>query len=116
MISSLTEHTRKCLKLEYLGRIEYNVQKSRVTGSWDHKDSVSAKKVFKKNSCLCTFKQFKKSPFIKMSLGEYLLTEINLHIIYSFFKAGDLLYCQSRQQTTCCFKDHKCIGIHKQMH
>jgi hypothetical protein len=33
MISSLTEHTRKCLK-----------------------DSVSAKKVFKKNSCLCTFK------------------------------------------------------------
>jgi hypothetical protein len=55
MISSLTEHTRKCLKFEYLGRIEYDFQKSRVTGSWDHKDSVSAKKVFKKNSCLCTF-------------------------------------------------------------
>jgi hypothetical protein len=48
MISSLTEHTRKCLKFEYLGRIEYDFKKSRVTGSWDHKDSVSAKKVFKK--------------------------------------------------------------------
>jgi hypothetical protein len=48
MISSLTEHTRKCLKFVYLGRIEYDFQKSRVTGSWDHKDSVSAKKVFKK--------------------------------------------------------------------
>ncbi len=32
MISSLTEHTRKCLKVEYLGRIEYDFQKSRVTG------------------------------------------------------------------------------------
>jgi hypothetical protein len=43
-------------KFKYLGRIEYDFQKSRVTGSWDHKDSVPAKKVFKKNSCLCTFK------------------------------------------------------------
>jgi hypothetical protein len=48
MISSLTEQTRKCLKVEYLGRIDYNFQKSRVTGLWDQKDSVSAKKVFKK--------------------------------------------------------------------
>jgi hypothetical protein len=58
MISSLTEqseHMRKCLKVEYLGRISYDFQKSRVTGPWDHKDSVSAKK-FKKMSCLCTFK------------------------------------------------------------
>jgi hypothetical protein len=47
MISSLTEHTRKCLKVEYLGRIEYDFQKSRVTGPWDHKDSVSAKKYTK---------------------------------------------------------------------
>jgi hypothetical protein len=46
-ISSLAEHARKCLKVEYLGRIEYDFQKSRVTGSWDHKVSVSAKK-FKK--------------------------------------------------------------------
>jgi hypothetical protein len=35
---------RKCLKVEFLGRIEYDFQKSRVTGPWDHKDSVSAKK------------------------------------------------------------------------
>ena len=51
MISSLTEHTRKCLKVEYLGRIEYDFQKSRVTGPWDRKVSVSAKKV-KKNFML----------------------------------------------------------------
>jgi hypothetical protein len=43
MISSLTEHTRKCLKVEHLGRIEYDFQKSRVTGPWDHKYSVSVK-------------------------------------------------------------------------
>jgi hypothetical protein len=43
-------------KVEYLGRIEYDFQKSGVTGPWDHKDSVSAKKVFKKISCLFTFK------------------------------------------------------------
>ncbi len=45
MISSLTEQTRICLKVEYLGRIECDFQKSCVTGPWDHKDSVSAKKV-----------------------------------------------------------------------
>jgi hypothetical protein len=44
MISLLTEHTGKCLKVEYLDRIEYDFQKSRVTGPWDHKDSVSAEK------------------------------------------------------------------------
>jgi hypothetical protein len=43
-------------KHEYLGRIEYDFQKSRVTGPWDYKVSVSAKKVKKKISCLCTFK------------------------------------------------------------
>jgi hypothetical protein len=32
------------LKVEYLSRIEYDFQKSRVTGPWDHKVSVSAKK------------------------------------------------------------------------
>jgi hypothetical protein len=47
-ISSHAEHARKCLKVEYLGRIEYDFQKSRVTGFWEHKDSVSAKKVKKK--------------------------------------------------------------------
>ncbi len=40
----IAEHARKCLKVEYLGQIEYDVQKSCVTGPWDHKDSVSAKK------------------------------------------------------------------------
>jgi hypothetical protein len=29
---SHAEHARKCLKVEYLGRIEYDFQKSRVTG------------------------------------------------------------------------------------
>ncbi len=52
-ISSLAEHTRKCLKVEYLGRIKNDFQISRVTGPWDRKVSVSAKK---KISCLCTFK------------------------------------------------------------
>ena len=47
-ISSHAEHARKCLKVEYLGRIEYDFQKSRVTDPWDHKVSVSAKKVKKK--------------------------------------------------------------------
>ncbi len=54
-ISLHAEHARKCLKVEYLGRIKYDFQKSRVTGPWDHKVSVSAKKV-KEMSCLCTFK------------------------------------------------------------
>ncbi len=65
-ISSHAEHTwnrfyrmlsmrGNVLKVKYIGRIEYNFQKSRVTGPWDHMVSVSAKKVKKKNSCLCTF-------------------------------------------------------------
>ncbi len=48
MILSHPEHTRKCLKVEYLCRIEFDFHKSCVTGPWDHKDSVSAKKVLKK--------------------------------------------------------------------
>ncbi len=48
LISSHGKHARKCLKVEYLGRIEYDFQKSRVTGPWDHKVSVSAKKVKKR--------------------------------------------------------------------
>jgi hypothetical protein len=51
-------HARKCLKVEYLGRIGHNFQKSRVTGPWDHMVSVSAKKVKKKISCLCTFNSY----------------------------------------------------------
>jgi hypothetical protein len=44
-ISAHAEHARKCLKVEYLGGIEYDFQKSRVTDPWDHMVSVSAKKV-----------------------------------------------------------------------
>ncbi len=43
-ISSLAELTQKCLKVEYLDRIEYDFQKSRATGPGYHKVSVSAKK------------------------------------------------------------------------
>jgi hypothetical protein len=58
-ISSHAEHMRNRFhrmlsmrgKVEYLGRIEYDFQKSRVTGPWDHMVSVSAKKV-KKNVML----------------------------------------------------------------
>ena len=46
MILSYPEHTRICLKVKYLGRIEYDFKKSLVTGPWDHMVSVSAKKVF----------------------------------------------------------------------
>ncbi len=48
MDSSLTEHPRKCLKVEYFGRIQNDFQKSLVTGPWDHKVLVSAKKFNKK--------------------------------------------------------------------
>jgi hypothetical protein len=41
-----------CLKVEYLGRIEYDFQKSRVTGPWDHMVSVSAKKSKKFHACV----------------------------------------------------------------
>ncbi len=44
-ISSHAEHARKWLKGEYLGRIKYDFQKSRVTGPWDDMVSISAKKV-----------------------------------------------------------------------
>ncbi len=47
-ILSLAEHTQKCLIVKYLSWIECDFQKSRVKGSWVHKDSVSAKKYFKK--------------------------------------------------------------------
>jgi hypothetical protein len=43
-MSSLAEQPRS--------RIEYDFQKTRVTGPWDHKVSVSAKKVIKKNFML----------------------------------------------------------------
>jgi hypothetical protein len=51
LISLHAEHARKCLTVEYLSQIEYDFQKSRVTGPWDHKVAVSAKTV-KKNFML----------------------------------------------------------------
>ncbi len=48
--------TNIILKFEYLGQIQYDFQKSRVTGPWDHKDSVSAKKRKYNISCLCPCK------------------------------------------------------------
>jgi hypothetical protein len=58
------EHTRKCLKVVYLGRIEYDFQKSRVTGPWDLMVSFSAKKVYKKfHDCVPLNN---KPPYIKM--------------------------------------------------
>jgi hypothetical protein len=44
MFSLLAEHARKCLKVKYLGRTAYDFQKSRVTGPWDQKVSVSTNK------------------------------------------------------------------------
>ncbi len=76
MISSLTEHTGKCLKVEYLGHIGYDFQKSCVTGPWDPKDSVSAKKVINKFSCLCTFKVSKKGQY------EHSIILYTVHSIY----------------------------------
>ncbi len=66
LISSHAEHTGnrfhcmlsmrgKCLKVEYLGRIEYDFQKSCVTGPWDHKVLVSAKKVKKKKNFMLVY-------------------------------------------------------------
>jgi hypothetical protein len=51
-ISSHAEHARKCLKVQYLGRIEYDFQKSRVTGPWDHMVLYSAKSQKKIHACV----------------------------------------------------------------
>ena len=52
MILSHPEHTRKCLKVEYLVQVEYDFQKSRVTGPWDHKDSAAKKYLKKFHACV----------------------------------------------------------------
>jgi hypothetical protein len=62
-ISSHAEHAWKCLKVEYLGRIKNDFQKSRVTDPWDHKVQISAKKYLKKfHACvplnICLFLLF----------------------------------------------------------
>jgi hypothetical protein len=35
-------------RIQYIGQIEYDLQKSRITGPWDRKDSVSEKENEKK--------------------------------------------------------------------
>ncbi len=65
---SYAEHTEKWFyrTLNIRGNVKSPIsrpnwirfRKSWVIGLWDHKDSVSAKKVFKKISCLCTFKVY----------------------------------------------------------
>jgi hypothetical protein len=55
-ISSHAEHARKCLKVEYLVRIEYDFQKSCVTGPWNHMVSVSAKNSKQKFHACVPFK------------------------------------------------------------
>ncbi len=47
------------VKVEYLRRIEYGFQKSRVTGPWDHMVSVSAKKEEKKLYACVPLRQFR---------------------------------------------------------
>jgi hypothetical protein len=62
------------------GRIEYNFQKFRVTGPWDHKDSISAIKYFKKfHACV---------PLSDLGCGIHtkpssLLSELSVHDIVS---------------------------------
>jgi hypothetical protein len=62
-ISSHAEPARTCLKVEYLGWIEYDFQKSRVTDPWDHMVSVSAKKVKKKFMLVYLYREEKGSHY-----------------------------------------------------
>jgi hypothetical protein len=72
-IACSAEHARKCLKVEYLGQIEYDFQKSRVTGPWDHMVSISAKKV-KKMFHACVPLKFKNSNSGSLSLHTLVCT------------------------------------------
>jgi hypothetical protein len=54
MILSHPGQTRKYIKVEYVSQIEYDFQKSQVTGAWDHEVSVSAKSK-KKLACVPFF-------------------------------------------------------------
>ncbi len=67
---------RKCLKVEYLGQIEYDFQNYRVTGPWDHKVSVSAKKVLKKFHACVPLSEF--STFLDQVPGKTKFTKKNL--------------------------------------
>jgi hypothetical protein len=67
---------RKCLKVEYLGQIEYDFQKSRVTGPWDHEVLVTAEKVKQKISCLCTFKRAHGGKVLSINVWSDSLKEV----------------------------------------
>ncbi len=71
-ISSHAEHARKCLKVEYLSRIEDDFQKSRVTGPWDHKVRFLQKKSKQKfHACvpLSTASSAAPIPLCRRTLG-----------------------------------------------
>jgi hypothetical protein len=89
MISSLAEHAWKCLKVDYLDRIKYDFQKSRVTGPWDHKKvSVSTKKSKNKFHACGTLskylveisgrkKRFQSHNYVKLTLSKvFVILEI----------------------------------------
>ncbi len=94
-ISSLAEHTRKSLKVKYFGRIECDFQKSCVTGPWDHKVSVSAKKNQKKKFHACVpLKVSQSSP--SHGRDNRLLSHLLFHRAHSthlatFWVCSDLL-------------------------
>ncbi len=88
MISSLTEHARKCLKVEYLGGFEYDFFKSCVcTGLWDNKVSVSAKKSKKKfHACVplsrYNVKHSKMRIYIRCAFGSSPLYHCATHTVH----------------------------------
>jgi hypothetical protein len=64
MFSLLAEHARKGLKVEYFGQSKYDFQKSRVTGPWDQKVSVSTKKSTNKFHACVPLKVPKREIFL----------------------------------------------------
>ncbi len=119
-ISSHAEHARKCLKVEYLGGIEYDFQKSCVTGPRDHKVSVSAKSQKKKfhacvplNQCrsetlaggipFCSFHRSVGTP----TLGYHYVGSTVRYLYPTFLvypKNFRIRFCQWRTESSC--NDH----------
>ncbi len=84
LISSHAEHARKCLKVEYLGRIEYDFQKSCVTGPWNYMISVSAKKSKKKiHACVPLKYMYQFRPVGKYRIWKHL--HVHWKIINSYW-------------------------------
>jgi hypothetical protein len=86
-ISSHAEHARKCLKVEYLGRIEYDFHKSRVTGPWDHMVSVAAKKV-KKNVHACVPLKSRQNAAKMMTYAYRFTSTGRIRLVYSVLAIG----------------------------